>query len=335
MKKLISFVLVTSLVFISTACGTTTATTTTEDSLIPVRLNEVVHSAFYAPQYVATELGFFAEEGLDVTVEIGNGADVSMTALISDAADIALLGTEAGIYVYNEGMENYPKAFLQLTQRAGNFLVGREENPDFDWSDLIGSEIIGGRAGGMPQLVLEYVLAQNGLEVGVDLEMINNIDFASTAGAFTGEVGDYTAEFDPTATTLENNGIGYIVASLGEASGFLPYTVYMATDEMISKQPEVLEAFTAAIYKGQLWVAEHTAAEIAEVIAPQFPENDLETLTTVIARYKDQDTWKTNPIFDEDGFTLIQDIMEAGGELSKRVPFADMVTNEFAETVME
>lgn len=334
MKRLISMFLATTLIFVSTGCSTTSKVPE-ENALIPVRLNEVVHSAFYAPQYVATELGFFEEEGLDVTVDIGNGADVSMTALISGSADIALLGTEAGIYVVNEGMEDYPKAFLQLTQRAGNFLVGREENSDFKWSDLKGSEIIGGRAGGMPQLVLEYVLAQNGLEVGADLEMINNIEFTSTAGAFTGDVGDYTAEFDPTATTLENSGIGYIVASLGEASGFLPYTVYMATDEMISEKPEVLEAFTAAIYKGQIWVEEHTAAEIAEVIAPQFPENDLETLTTVVARYKDQGTWKTNPIFDEDGFTLIQDIMEAGGELSKRVPFDDMVTNEFAEKVME
>lgn len=194
-------------------CGTAQEETT----LTPVRLNEVVHSVFYAPQYVALEMGFFEEEGLDVTVAIGNGADKSMTALLSDSADIALLGTEAGIYVYNEGKADYPKAFAQLTQRAGNFLVSRQEEPDFAWTDLKGKSVIGGRLGGMPELILEYVIKENGMTIGEDMEIINNIDFSSTAGAFTGNVGDYTAEFEPVATTLEQSGAGYIVASLGEA----------------------------------------------------------------------------------------------------------------------
>lgn len=188
-----------------------------ETALTPVRLNEVVHSVFYAPQYVAQELGFFEEEGLDVTVSVGNGADKSMTALLSDSADIALLGIEAGLYVHNEGKENHPMVFAQLTQRAGNFLVSREKEPDFTWSDLKGKSVIGGRLGGMPELVLEYVLKENGLTIGEDVEVINNIDFTSTAGAFTGNVGDYTVEFEPVATTLEQGGSGYIVASLGEA----------------------------------------------------------------------------------------------------------------------
>ena len=303
-------------------------------ALTPVRLNEVVHSVFYAPQYVAQELGFFEEEGLDVTVSIGNGADKSMTALLSDSADIALLGTEAGIYVYNEGKADYPKAFAQLTQRAGNFLVSRVEEPNFEWSDLKGKSVIGGRLGGMPELVLEYVIKGNGMVIGEDMEIINNIDFSSTAGAFTGNVGDYTVEFEPVATTLEQNGSGYIVASLGEASGYVPYTVYMAQDAFLSEHPEVIEAFTRAIYRGQQWVETHTSAEIAEVILPQFTESDVETLTTIIERYKAQDTWKTDPVFSEEGFTLIQDIMEQGGELSQRVPFNDLVRNEFAEKVI-
>ena len=303
-------------------------------TLTPVRLNEVVHSVFYAPQYVAQELGFFEEEGLDVTVSIGNGADKSMTALLSDSADIALLGTEAGIYVYNEGKADYPKAFAQLTQRAGNFLVSRVEEPNFEWSDLKGKSVIGGRLGGMPELVLEYVIKGNGMVIGEDMEIINNIDFSSTAGAFTGNVGDYTVEFEPVATTLEQNGSGYIVASLGEASGYVPYTVYMAQDTFLSEHPEVIEAFTRAIYRGQQWVETHTSAEIAEVILPQFTESDVETLTTIIERYKAQDTWKTDPVFSEEGFTLIQDIMEQGGELSQRVPFNDLVRNEFAEKVI-
>ncbi|MBQ7757437.1 ABC transporter substrate-binding protein, partial [Anaerotignum sp.] len=253
-----------------------------EDSLTPVRLNEVVHSVFYAPQYVAQELGFFEEEGLDVTVAIGNGADKSMTALISDSADIALLGTEAGLYVYAEGKADYPKTFAQLTQRAGNFLVSRKEEPDFQWTDLTGKSVIGGRLGGMPELVLEYVIKENGMTIGEDMEIINNVDFSSTAGAFLGDMGDYTVEFEPAATTLEQSGAGHIVASLGEASGYVPYTVYMAQDAFLKEHPDVVEAFTRAIYKGQQWVESHTSAEIAEVILPQFSESDVETLTTII-----------------------------------------------------
>ena len=306
-----------------------------EEGLIPVRLNEVVHSVFYAPQYVAQELGFFEEEGLDVTVAVGNGADKSMTALLSDSADIALLGIEAGLYVHNEGKENHPMVFAQLTQRAGNFLVSRVDEPDFQWTDLKGKSVIGGRLGGMPELVLEYVLKENGMTIGEDVEIINNIEFTSTAGAFTGDVGDYTVEFEPVATTLEQGGTGHIVASLGEASGYVPYTVYMASDEILKENPEVVEAFTRAIYRGQQWVDSHSSAEIAEVVLPQFPESDAETLTTIIERYKAQDTWKTDPTIDPAGFELIQDIMEQGGELDQRVDYDDMVRIEFSEAVMQ
>ena len=311
-------------------CGTETA----EETLTPVRLNEVVHSVFYAPQYVAQELGFFVEEGLDVSVAVGNGADKSMTALLSDSADIALLGTEAGLYVYAEGKADYPKTFAQLTQRAGNFLVSREKEPDFQWSDLEGKSVIGGRLGGMPEMVLEYVIKENGMTIGKDMEIINNIDFTSTAGAFLGEVGDYTVEFEPAATTLEQSGKGHIVASLGEASGYVPYTVYMAQDAFLQAHPEVVEAFTRAIYKGQQWVESHSAAEIAKVIQPQFAETDLDTLTTIVERYQKQDTWKTDPTVSPEGFVLIQKIMMEGKELSQEIPYDSIVVTEFAEKVM-
>ncbi len=330
-KQICSVIAGTLAAVLCVGCGSTAET---EKELTPVRLNEVVHSVFYAPQYVAQEMGFFEEEGLDVTVAIGNGADKSMTALLSDSADIALLGTEAGLYVYNEGKEDYPKAFLQLTQRAGNFLVSREAEPDFEWADLKGKSVIGGRLGGMPELVLEYVIKENGMTIGEDVEIINNIDFSSTAGAFTGNVGDYTVEFEPTATTLEQSGAGHIVASLGTASGYVPYTVYMAQDAFMEEHPEVIEAFTRAIYKGQIWVKEHSSAEIAEVILPQFPDSDAETLATIIERYKVQDTWKEDPLFSKEGFELIQDIMEEGGELTSRVPYDALVKTEFAEKVM-
>ncbi|MBO8435349.1 MAG: ABC transporter substrate-binding protein [Tyzzerella sp.] len=315
--------------FIFSGCGKE------DTSLTKVRLNEVVHSVFYAPQYVSIEKGFFEEEGLDIELSVGQGADKSMTALISNSADIALLGTEAGIYVYNEGKEDFPKAFAQLTQRAGNFLVSRKEEPNFKWEDLKGKSLIGGRTGGMPQLVLEYVLKNNNIKIGEDLDIINNISFESTAGAFQGDIGDYTVEFEPTATALENSGAGHVVASLGTESGYIPYTVYMATSEYIENNPEIIQKFTNAVYKGQQWVDTHSSKEIAEVIYPHFQESDVETLTKIIERYKSQDTWKTDPLFEEEGLTLIQDIMESGGELDKRVPYDEFVIRDFAEKAMD
>ncbi len=325
-------VCITSAALLFTGCA---GNNNDSNELTEVKLNEVVHSVFYAPQYVALENGYFEEEGLKIDLSVGQGADKSMTALISGSADIALLGTEAGIYVYNQGAEDYALAFAQLTQRAGNFLVSRENDTDFNWSDLKGKSIIGGRTGGMPEMVLEYVLEQNGLEIGKDVEIINNISFESTAGAFSADIGDYTAEFEPTASALENSGKGYVVASLGTESGYVPYTVYMATKSFINENPEIIQKFTNAIYKAQLWMSEHTSSEIAEVILPYFTDSDIETLTKIIDRYNSQDTWKTDPIFDKDGFELIQDIMEFGGELEKRVPFEEMVTTDFAQKAVD
>jgi NitT/TauT family transport system substrate-binding protein len=306
-----------------------------EEEKDTIRLNEVVHSIFYAPQYVALEKGFFAEEGLEVVLSVGQGADKSMTALLSESADIALLGIEAGIYVTNEGKEGHIKPFAQLTQRAGNFIVSRQEEPNFKWENLKGKSIIGGRPGGMPELILEHAIKSNGLVIGEDVEIINNIAFSSTSGAFVGGVGDYTAEFEPVASTLEEQGNGYVVASLGEASGFLPYTVYMTTDTYAKENPELVQKFTNAIYKGQKWVNEHSAQEVAEVCLPYFKESSIELLTKVVERYKAQETWKENPVFDKEGFELIQDIMQDGGELDRRVDFDTLIDNSFAKKAME
>ncbi len=258
-------------------------------------------------------------------------ADKSMTALISGNADIALLGTEAGIYVYNEGKTNYAQPFAQLTQRAGNFLVSRTDDKNFKWTDVKGKEIIGGRVGGMPQMILEYVIKKNGLVIGKDVKMITNLQFESTAGAFAGGVGNFTAEFDPTAFGLEKAKQGYVVASLGLDSGKIPYTVYMAQKDYIKKNPQIIQSFTNAIYKGQLFVSKNSSKDIAAVVAPYFKEFDLESLEKMIDRYKKQDTWTAEPTFTEEGFTLIQDIMQDGGQLEKRVPFKEFVNNDFAK----
>ncbi|MCL2397873.1 MAG: ABC transporter substrate-binding protein [Defluviitaleaceae bacterium] len=301
------------------------------EGLTVVNVNEVVRSVFYAPQYVAIELGFFADEGLEIVLETGQGADRSMVALISGEADIGLMGTEAAIYVYIEGRQDHATIFAQLTQRAGNFLVAREEMPGFTWDDVRGMTIIGGRPGGMPQMVLEYVLHLHDIEPGTDVEIITNLAFTTTAGAFVGGVGDFTAEFDPSALEIEKSGHGHVVTGLANYTAALPYTVYMANRSFIEANPDIIQRFTNAIGRGQQWVRNHSPADIAEVIAPFFPHSDLEDLIFIVNRYQSQDTWLYNPLIDEAGFYLLQDIMEHGGELGRRVDFDTLVDNSFAE----
>ena len=303
---------------------------TGQKELAKVTLNEVAHSIFYAPMYAAIEEGYFEEEGIDLTLVCGFGADKTMTAVISGEADIGFMGSEASIYTYAEGATDHVINFAQLTQRAGNFLVAREEMPDFTWEDLKGHLVLGGRKGGMPEMVFEYILKQNGIDPETDLEINQNIDFGSTAAAFSEGQGDFTVEFEPGATTLESQGKGYVVASLGEDSGYVPYTAFSAKQSYIDENPDVIQGFTNALQKGMDYVQDHTPEEIAAVIEPQFPETDLETITTIVARYYDQDTWKSNLIFEESSFDLLQDILESAGELEERVPYDDLVTTKFA-----
>lgn len=296
-----------------------------------VVLNEVAHSIFYAPMYVAIEEGYFAEEGIDLELVCGFGADKVMTAVLSGEADIGFMGSESSIYTYNEGATDYVVNFAQLTQRAGNFLVAREEMEDFSWEDLKGTYVLGGRKGGMPQMVFEYILKQNGIDPEADLEINQNIDFGSTAAAFSEGQGDFTVEFEPHATSLETAGKGYVVASLGEDSGYVPYTAFSAKGSYIKENPEIIQSFTNALQKGMDYVQSHTPEEIAEVIAPQFEETELGIITTIVTRYYEQDTWKSDLIFEKESFELLQDILDAAGELTKRAPYEDLVNTEFAE----
>lgn len=258
------------------------------------------------------------------------GADKTMTAVISGEADIGFMGSEASIYTYNEGATDYVVNFAQLTQRAGNFLVAREEMPDFTWEDLKGSLVLGGRKGGMPEMVFEYILKENGIDPETDLEINQNIDFGSTAAAFAEGQGDFTVEFEPGATSLESEGKGYVVASLGEDSGYVPYTAFSAKKSYIDENPDIIQGFTNALQKGTNYVQTHTPEEIAQIIEPHFPETDLDTITTIVTRYYDQDTWKSNLIFEQSSFDLLQDILESAGELDERAPYEDLVTTTFA-----
>lgn len=307
-----------------------------KEELTEVTLNEVAHSIFYAPQYVAIEEGYFEEEGLKIDLVNGFGADKVMTAVISGEADIGFMGAEASVYAYQEGATDPVVNFAQLTQRAGNFLVAREEMPDFQWSDLKGKKVLGGRKGGMPEMVFEYILRKNGIDPQKDLTIDQSIDFGSTAAAFTGDdSAEFTVEFEPSATALEQEGAGYVVASLGVDSGYVPYTSYSAKTSYMEEHPEVIQKFTNGLQKGMEYVQTHTPAEIAAVIAPQFPETDLETITTIVTRYHEQDTWKENLVFEKESFELLQDILEESGELKERVDYNKLVTTAYAQKAAE
>ncbi len=301
---------------------------------VDVTLNEVAHSIFYAPMYVAIEEGYFEDEGINLTLVTGFGADKTMTAVLTDEADIGFMGSESTIYTYAGGTQDYVVNFAQLTQRAGNFLVSRYPIENFSWDMLKDTTVLGGRAGGMPEMVFEFILKKNGIDPKSDLTIDQSIDFGSTAAAFSGGQGDYTVEFEPHATSLEAKGDGYVIASLGEDSGYVPYTAFSAKKSYIEAHPDIIQAFTNALQKGMDYVATHTPEEIANIIKPQFEETDSQTLTAIITRYYDQETWKTNLIFEEDSFTLLQNILEDAGELPERVPYEDLVTKKFAENAV-
>lgn len=306
-----------------------------EEALTEVTLNEVAHSIFYAPMYVAIEEGYFAEEGIALTLVTGFGADKVMTALLSGEAQIGFMGAESSVYAFQEGANDAVVNFAQLTQRAGNFLVAREEMPDFQWEDIKGKTVLGGRKGGMPQMVFEYILKKQGIDPAADVDINQSIDFGSTAAAFSGGQGDFSVEFEPSATALEKEGAGYVVASLGVDSGYVPYTSFSAKTSYMKEHQEVIQSVTNALQRGMNYVQAHTPKEIAAVIAPQFPETDLDTITTIVARYYEQDTWKENLVFEKESFELLQDILESAGELKQRVAYEDLVTVEYAEKAIE
>ena len=286
-------------------CGSRAAS----EELTKVTLNEVAHSIFYAPQYAAIELGYFKDEGIDLELVTGFGADKTSAAVLSGEADIGFMGSESSIYIYNGDSDDILVNFAQLTQRAGNFLVSREPMEQFSWTDLKGKSVLGGRKGGMPEMVFEYILKKNGIDPVSDLSIDQSIDFGSTAAAFSGGKGNFTVEFEPSATALEQEQAGYVVASLGEASGYVPYTAYSAKTSYMEEHPDILQAFTNALQKGMDYVNTHTPEEIAKVIQPQFSETDLATITAIVTRYYDQKTWKENLIFEENSFLLLEDIL--------------------------
>lgn len=327
MKKTFALLLVLLLCLLTPACQDA-------DGLRTVELHEVTRSVFYAPQYVAISMGFFEDEGLDVRITTSGGSDKAMTALLSGQADICLAGPETGVYVYNEGKADHPLIVGQLTKRDGSFLVGRTDEPDFSWESLRGKSIIGGRAGGMPLMTLEYVLKAHGLEPGVDVDVIDSIQFNLMGGAFEGGTGDYVTLFEPTATEFERAGKGYIVANVGLASGEVPYTVYLVSQTMLHQDAAFVESFLRAVYRAQRWIATASDREVAEAMEPFFPDASIESLMIVANSYRATDSWKQDPIMQEADYERMLDIIEEAGELSARPDFAALVDNSIAERIV-
>ena len=298
-----------------------------------IKVSEVTRSVFYAPQYVAISQGYFKDEGLELDLTTGQGADNVMTAVLSNQVDIGFAGPEASIYVYNEGKEDHTQVFAQLTQTDGSFLVSSKDIKNFKWSDLKGKTVIPGRKGGVPYMTLEYVLKKNGLNPQTDLTLDDSIKFDLMAGAFTGGNAQYVTLFEPTASMTQDAGKGYIVASVGEAAGEVPYTAYCAKKSYIKNNSKIIEEFTKATYNGEQWVKEHTAREIAEKIQEFFPDTTLASLENSVQKYKDIDAWRDTPVLKESAFDKLQEIMSEAGELTTKAPYDKIVNNSFAEKV--
>lgn len=326
-QLMLFFSLVFTACLLLSACSSDTSEKQKRDK---VRVAEVTRSIFYAPQYVAIEKGFFKDEGIDVDLKTTWGGDKTMTTLLSNGADIALVGSETSIYVGAQGTSDPVINFAQLTQTDGTFLVARKRPDYFSWDQLKGSTFLGQRKGGMPQMAGEFSLKKHGIDPHKDMKLIQNIDYANIPNAFASGTGDYVQLFEPQASLFEQKGIGHVVASFGEASGKLPYTSYMSKQSYMKKNGDVLKRFTKAIYKAQLYVETHTAKETAELIAPYFEDTPVDLIEKVVDRYKGQHSYAVNPILEQDAWNNLKSVMKAAGELPKKADYKKLVNTTFS-----
>lgn len=323
-KRLIITGIILLLIGVITILTMTFSTPKEDDNLTTINLAEVSHTIFYAPQYAAIQNGYFEEEGMEINLILTPGADKVAAALLSKDADIGLSGSEATIYVYNGGEQDYLKTFAQLTQKDGSFLVSRTPIENFTLEDLRGKTVIGGRRGGMPEMTFEYVLRQNGMDPKTDLTIDTSVEFAAMGGAFIGGDDDFVTLFEPTALEVEQQGYGYVVASIGELGGVVPYTSYSARISFIEENPDLIAGFNRAVQKGLDYVHSHSDEEVAETILSFFPDTSLNDLTEVVGRYREIDAWPTTTSFTEESFNHLQDIMIDAGELEEKVPYSEL-----------
>ena len=331
-KRILIFLLVLALAVLPVLAG---CQQTEKNDNTTIRLCEVTHSIFYAPQYVAIAKGFFEEENITIELSNGGGADKVMSAVISESVDIGLAGPEACVYVYNSGSEDYPEVFAQLTACDGSFLVAREPMPDFKWSDLAGAHILPGRKGGMPYMAFRYAMEKNGVDPDSGANLDNTIQFDMMTGAFLGGTGDYVTMFEPVASGVEIEGKGYIVASVGEAAGEMPYTTYFAKKSFLNENSDLVQRFTNAVVKGQEWVNTHTSVEIANCVSDFFADTDITLLASAIESYKKIGAFAATPVMTEEAFNRLQDVIQKAGELDKAAPFDKIINNTFAQKAMQ
>lgn len=322
--------LILALVFVLTAAPLAGA-----QNLERLRLSEVVRSLFYAPQYVALELGFFRDEGFDIELSTAFGADKGAAALISGSVDIGFFGPEAAVYIYLQGARDYLVAFAQLTAMDGSFLMAREPTDNFQWIDLKGKVVVGARPGGVPQMMLEWIIRQHGMDPYEDMTMITNLAFEAAPGAFHAGLGDYIAQFEPSLSQIQKQGVGQVVASLGVDGGPIAYTAYHVRKSYLERNPDLLVRFTRALLRGVEWVETHSPEEVAEVVRPFFPDIDFDVLVSSLARYMEQGSWNPTLIPSEEGFANLQKVMMAAGHLSETVPFEVLMETEIARQALE
>ena len=329
MKKLILILLSVVTALSLASCMKTGGT----DGKTLLKINEVTHSVFYAPFYVAIENGYFNGEGIEIDLTNGGGSDASMTALLSGSADVALLGPETGIYTALGDPKDAPVIFAQLTKRDGSFLMGRTEEPDFKWTDLEGKEIIAGRKGGSPAMSLEYAVNKNGLYNGNNITLNFDIQFNMTTAAFQGGTGDYVTVFEPTASELQREGKGYIITSVGAESGEVPFTCFMVKESYYKNHKDILKKFNRALLKAIDFIYKEDVTKVAESLVGAFPSTSLQSITDSLNSYKSIDAWKTDLIMTEQSFLRLEEVMKNAGELDKNADYATLVRNEIAEEV--
>ncbi len=310
-----------------------------ENKIKKIKVAEVAHSVFYAPQYVALELGYFEEEGLEIDLFNANGADKVTSSLLSGDVQIGLQGPEPTIYLYKNNSKDYLVNFAQLTNTDGSFIFGREPIENFDLTMLKGKSILGGRAGGVPEMTLEYVLKKAGLTIAknsfeADVNVRTDVAFGAMAGAFLSGEGDFTTLFEPTASEMVASGKLYLLASVGEYAGDVAFTAYSCSLKYFKENEDVLTKFTKAIDRGQIFVATHSNEEVAQVIKKQFNDVSVETLTSVVERYRAINAWCTSPVFSEKAFDNLQNIMIEAQELDSKVEFNTLVDNSIALKVI-
>ena len=326
MKKLITFIICGFIVlFIAFSVLIKGNTKKESKELKKIKVAEVAHTVFYAPWYVAIEKGFFEDEGLDVEVILTPGADKVTAAVLSKDVDIGFSGSEATIYVYNGGEKDYLKTFAQATQKDGSFIVSRNKINNFKLEDLKGKTIIGGRAGGMPEMTLEWILKENNIDPKKDINIDTSVAFAAMGSSFIGGNGDFVSLFEPTALQIEKEGYGYVVASLGELGGVVPYTSFSARKSYIKNNKKTIEKFKKALQKGLDYVENENDEQIAKDILKQFPDTSLNDLTKVIKRYKSIEAWPKTTEFKEDSWNHLQDIMIEAGQLETKVPYKELI----------